>query len=63
MTEEPEDLMLPAEPGDCDDQTLGLSDEEAGFPPSAPPEDDKDLGHAELHDEDDLDDTDEEALP
>lgn len=60
LSQEPSDQdYLPPEPGDCEDETLGLSDEEAGFPPADPPEDDKDLGIAEL-DEDDGDDIEEE---
>lgn len=49
----------PLEPGEVPDPTLGLSDEEAGFPSHEPPHDDDELGEAEFI-EGDGDDTDEE---
>lgn len=36
------------EPGDVADTSLGLSDEEAGHPSQDPPENDVELGEAEL---------------
>lgn len=47
----------PLEPGETPDPSLGLSDEEAGFPNHDAPEDDEDLGEAEFieGDGDDID--------
>jgi hypothetical protein len=49
----------PPEPGEEHDTTLGLTDEEAGFPDHEPPLDDEALGEAEWL-EGDGDDIDEE---
>ena len=54
------ELSLPPEPGEHEDATLGLTDEEAGFPSHDPPNDDVELGDIEIiaGDGDDIDEED-----
>ena len=59
MTDSPDYPNAPAEPGEVSDPTLGLSDEEAGFPNHEPPPNDDELGDIEII-EGDGDDIDEE---